>query len=110
MKTLIAALLLSVALPSIAGPACAGAVASQQVDTADYFVSGVLRRNGDDITIKLVHSVESARSADGAIDAFVSKVGDEYPEYLILDTLVSKSPAATVFDCHYPPSIKGIAI
>lgn len=111
MKTLIAALLLTFSLTSLAAPACFGGTSSQQIDAADFFVSGVLRRNGEDITIKLVHSVEKARSAEAAVDAFMAKVGNEYPGYAILDTLVSRSQADTpALDCHYPPAIKGIAI
>ncbi len=111
MKTLMAVLLFAFSVPSMAAPACLGGTSSQRVETADFFVSGVLRRNGDNITIKLVHSVEKARSEQGAIDAFTAKVVDEYPEYSILDTLASRPQSEMPpLDCHRLPAAKGIAI
>lgn len=92
IKSLLLALTLTV-LPGTAAAADHFATRNVASNTQEFFVSGVLRRNGEDITIKLVHAVEQAATKTEALDAFVAKVQAEYPDYAVLDTLVSPAGA-----------------
>lgn len=77
-------------------------------EAQEFFVSGVLRKNGEDVTIKLLHAVERAASTNEALGAFVAKAQAEYPNYAVLDTLVSPSNAKASITCIRP--VTGVAI
>ena len=61
-------------------------------DMESFAVSAVLRKSSKDIVIKLVQSVEKARSEEEAIGAFTRKIQDEYPDFAIWDTVVTLVP------------------
>ncbi|MGT2457803.1 hypothetical protein ACU4GI_33415 [Cupriavidus basilensis] len=65
-----------------------------------FLVSAVLRKDSQDVSIKLVHSIETAGTADSALGAFTRKVLAQYPGYSLLDTLVSPVPAACGFQAN----------
>ena len=66
------------------------AVASTQ---RQFMISAVLRRHGDGMTIKLLHTFRKAQSSDEALGKFTRDVLDEYPGYGILSTLISEVTA-----------------
>lgn len=55
-----------------------------------FIVSAILRKDSQDISIKLVHAVETATNADAALGIFTRRVLDDYPGYSLLNTLVSR--------------------
>ena len=55
-----------------------------------FMVSAILRKDSQDISIKLVHAVETATTADAALGVFTRRVLDDYPGYSLLNTLVSR--------------------
>lgn len=66
-----------------------------RVDTSNqYMVSAVLRKNDGDATIRLIQTLEKANSKDEAIGILVSQIRKEFPDYSILDSLVTPVPAA----------------
>ena len=93
MNRLITAILLSIACCAV--QAEGNAYALNVSDLHQYAVSGVLRKSTTDIVLKLVQTVEVARSQEEAIGQFARKIGHDYPEYSIWDTVVSPLPAAS---------------
>ena len=61
-------------------------------DIGSFAVSAVLRKSSKDIVIKLVQSIEKARSEEEAVGQFSRKIQDEYPGYAIWDTVVMPVP------------------
>jgi hypothetical protein len=55
----------------------------------EFLVSGVLKKDSGEITIRLFHSLEVARSEDEALGSFTRTVLDNYPGYSVLTTLVT---------------------
>jgi len=79
---------------TLAGPALATDYLIRSDNLAplqSFFVSGVLKKNEEGMTIKLVHVVERASNAEYALAAFIKKAATEYPNYRILDAIVSPS-------------------
>lgn len=69
------------------------AVQSMSLKTGEvyeYMVSGILKKNGPGEIIKLVQSVETARSEDEASGALIRKSLKEFPGYTMATTLASK--------------------
>ncbi len=64
-------------------------------DNRVFAVAGVLRKSTETIVIKLVQSVESARSAEEAIGQFTRKIQREYADYSVWDTVVTPLPRPT---------------
>ena len=61
-------------------------------DVESFAVSAVLRKSSKEIVIKLVQSIEKARSEEEAVGQFSRKIQDEYPGYAIWDTVVTPVP------------------
>ena len=59
-----------------------------------FVVSAVLSKDSQDISIKLVHTVETTANEDTALGSFTRKVLAQYPGYSLLETLVSRVPAS----------------
>ena len=72
--------------------------------TQVFFVSGVLKRNDDDFTIKLVHAVERATSRQEALAHFVRQATVDYPNYTMVDVLVSSTKDDSSMTCLQPDS------
>ena len=70
------------------------AVLSNTAEYQLFVVSGVLRRSTNDVVIKLVQSIERARSSEEAIGQFTRKITHEYGGYSLWDTLVTPVPQA----------------
>lgn len=65
----------------------------------NFFVSGVLQKSvkeGEEVTIKLVHSVELAPSKEDALFEFATKALQTHPGYFLVDTLVSPAQSTCV--------------
>lgn len=73
-----------------------------------YFVSGVLKKNAEGTTIKLVHSVERASSEETALVAFVKKAATQYPDYRMLDAIVSPGDETVASPDRYIPGLIAI--
>ena len=58
-------------------------------DSQEFAVAGVLRKSTEAVVIKLVQSVETARSAEEAIGQFTRKVQRDYAGYSVWDTVVT---------------------
>lgn len=100
MKKLLACLIVTLAWVTQASALTCGL----EIDTGNYIVSGVLRKNelpvspsGNkneeskklEITIKLVHSVVKAASGDAALAMFKSDALAQYPGYSFADLLAT---------------------
>lgn len=59
-------------------------------DRQTFFVSGVMKKNGEDATIKLMHSVIRERSENEALQAFVRAAIAQHPGYKMASVLASK--------------------
>lgn len=57
-----------------------------------FAIAGVLRKSSENIVIKLIQSVETARSEEEAIGQFARRVQRDYPGYAIWDTVVTTLP------------------
>lgn len=69
----------------------ASACTSVSVDAQQiFFVSGVMKKNGEDTTIKLMHSVVRERSENDALQAFVRSAVAQYPDYKMASVLATK--------------------
>ena len=55
-----------------------------------FFVSGVMKKNDEEATIKLMHSVVQDRSENEALQSFVRAAIKQYPEYKMVSVLASK--------------------
>ena len=53
-----------------------------------FFVSGVMKKNSDGVTVRLVHSMERAGSQQEALLVFTKKVAKQFPGYVLADALV----------------------
>ncbi len=58
--------------------------------TSSYMVSILLKKNGEDGVVKLVHAMQEAFSEEEAVGKVVSKVLDNYPGYTIASKLSTK--------------------
>lgn len=85
MKILILTIALIFSIPAAATDMVYIETGGKQV----YFVSGVLRKADNSITIKLAHSIEYVTSEEDAIIAFTKKVIEMYPGYSIETTLAT---------------------
>lgn len=85
-STLIAVCLLVFSVPVFAADDAFFVRAS----SGTYFVSGLLKKDGEGVTVKLVHSIERARSKGQALEVFSEKVRAEYPGYSLADSLVTE--------------------
>lgn len=59
-------------------------------DRQTFFVSSVMKKNGEDATIKLMHSVIRERSENEALQAFVRAEIAQHPGYKMASVLASK--------------------
>lgn len=57
-----------------------------------FAVSGILRKPTEDVVIKLMQSVETARSEEEAIGQFARKAQAAFPGYAVMDTIVTTLP------------------
>nr|WP_280971459.1 hypothetical protein [Cupriavidus gilardii] len=102
MTHTIAALI--VALVALANPATTSAASPPrwEVQPAPRFlVSAVLRKDVNGVAVKLVHGVMPASTADAAVGAFTRRVMREYPEYSLMDTIVTPLPS----NCGYQVNV-----
>ncbi|HDR9474411.1 hypothetical protein [Burkholderia multivorans] len=58
-----------------------------------FMVSGVLRKNGTQDTIKPIHAIVEASDSDSAVREFVRSAQKQYPGYSLIATLASRVPA-----------------
>lgn len=58
-----------------------------------FAVSGILRKPTEDVVIKLMQSVETARSEEEAIGQFARKAQTAFPGYAVMDTIVTTLPS-----------------
>ena len=86
---LIYTVMLAVSLTPIASSADGLGWADLKSSKKEFMVSGVLKKDSDEITIRLFHSLEIARSADEALGSFTRTVLNNYPGYSVLTTLVT---------------------
>lgn len=67
-----------------------------------YFISGILEKSDHGVKVKLVQLIEVAASETEAMERFVQKVTDRYPNYRIADTIVSASGSKGAVPCDQP--------
>jgi hypothetical protein len=101
---------MSIAVLLFAGPAVAASDCALNTANATqtFFVSGVLQKIDDAVTIKLVQSIEPAESAQEAMVRFVKQAAKEYPAYKIVDALISQSDEKAKTSCLVP--VTGISV
>ena len=64
-----------------------------------YIVSGTLRKSeGSNTTVKLVHSIVAARTPEEALGYFTRSALESYPDYSLMDTLVTLIPSNCGFE------------
>lgn len=59
-----------------------------------FFISSVLQRPDNSAEIKLVHSLEVARSSTEAEQHFLEQMVRDFPDYLVVTTLTTPATAA----------------
>lgn len=59
-----------------------------------FFISGVMKKNTDGATVRLVQSIERACSQQEALLIFAKNVAKQYPDYVLADALISEASAA----------------
>lgn len=90
------AILTASLLSLFAAAAAAGESACITSGLAQKFVvSGLLRKSGDGMIVKIAHSIEITSNANEAADRFASKVQQMYPGYSVLSTLTSPEACET---------------
>lgn len=63
--------------------------------TGSYMVSIILKKNGDDNVVKLVHAMQEALSEDEAVGKVVGEILKTYQGYSIINSLSTKVKTAT---------------
>lgn len=53
-----------------------------------FFISGVMKKTNDGVTVRLVHSIARARSQQEALLVFAKNVAERYPNYVLADALI----------------------
>lgn len=100
MKHFVVVMLLSLfSCLAHAGDACPNA---PQVGTQVFFISAILQKLGGSTTVKLVHAVKAATSADRALLLFAQTIVVDFPEYKIIDTMVSNDPSVVCAGAYSP--------
>lgn len=99
------ALLWAVLGPALANTRCTNATA---VEAHPYIVSGILKKHGEEATIKLVHTVERAVSQNEALGAFLTKALHDFPGYAVATTLVSPVAIPTTPTCARPGGVVSV--
>ncbi|WP_342051334.1 MULTISPECIES: hypothetical protein [unclassified Cupriavidus] len=80
-------------------PALAGGYTNQQIgwqvtQPARFMVTGVLRLDGTNDTIKPIHAIIAAASEAEALSKLIASAKRQYPGYTLISTLASPVPAA----------------
>lgn len=88
MKSLLLCLFVAMSLMSVREASACASVSSD--DRQTFFVSGVMKKNGEEATIKLMHSVIRERSENEALQAFVRAAIAQHPGYKMASVLASK--------------------
>lgn len=63
---------------------------SWAADAKSFMVSALLKRDGSDAIVKLVHSRVTTAQARRAVALFVDRLQVDYPGYIVLDTLATE--------------------
>ena len=88
IKTTMLAIMLSISLSASAEDNYSQAIV-KTVPTIKYATSAMLKKNGDDSTIKLVQSIEVSSSREEAVGMLFAKIRNDFPGYSVLDSIVT---------------------
>ncbi|MDI1298635.1 hypothetical protein [Methylotenera sp.] len=105
MKLILLVLIPFFVLSSITTQATAaedyGTALAVKKHTDQYMVSAVLKLNGTEPTIRLVHMIEKADNQDQAIGMAFVKIRSDFSNYSVLDSIASKINKEEASSCIY---------